>query len=190
MGQEGHGPGTQDGGPGTRDSGRQAFGDADQLVGAAHNHAAAAGGDQSFLLPAAQRPAHRKQRRPSHLREVLAGEREIDLDAGLDAAAGVAGEPEEGAGDTPLDPFGHQLAMLPSGESFVFTQFSGEPQCFLSAEQLLAELADAGFTPDPGVPLTEYNRRPYGALRAGGPPVIYECAFRYAGDATPIPIPL
>lgn len=65
------------------------------------------------------------------------------------------------------------------GEPFVFTEFSGEPQCFLTAEQLYAELAGAGFTPDPAVPLTEYNRRPEGTLRGGGPPVIYECAFRY-----------
>jgi ubiquinone/menaquinone biosynthesis C-methylase UbiE len=66
-----------------------------------------------------------------------------------------------------------------AGEPFVFTEFSGEPQCFLTAEQLISELAEAGFTPDPAVPLTEYNRRPECALRGGGPPVIYECAFRY-----------
>ena len=65
-----------------------------------------------------------------------------------------------------------------AGESFVFREFSGEPQCFLTAEQLFEELAAAGFQPDPGVPLTEYNRRPDGALAVGGPPVIYECAFR------------
>ena len=65
-----------------------------------------------------------------------------------------------------------------AGESFVFTEFSGEPQCFLTAGQLFEELAAAGFEPDPAVPLTEYNRRPDGALPVGGPPVIYECAFR------------
>jgi SAM-dependent methyltransferase len=65
------------------------------------------------------------------------------------------------------------------GESFVFTQFSGEPQCFLSEEQLLAELRLAGFEPDPALPLRELNRRPPGAIVAGGPPVIYEGAFRY-----------
>jgi SAM-dependent methyltransferase len=67
-----------------------------------------------------------------------------------------------------------------AGESFVFTEFSGEPQCFLTAGQLFEELAAAGFEPDPGVPLTEYNRRPDRALPGGGPPVIYECAFRLA----------
>ena len=70
-----------------------------------------------------------------------------------------------------------------ASESFVFTEFSGEPQVFLTAEQLYAELADAGFTPDPAVPLTEYNRRAEGAPRGGGPPVIYECAFRYSAAA-------
>ncbi len=71
------------------------------------------------------------------------------------------------------------------GEPFVFTQFSGEPQCFLTAEQLTSELAAAGFTPDPAVPLTEYNRPAAGA-RPVAPestpptrPVIYEAAFRF-----------
>jgi hypothetical protein len=67
-----------------------------------------------------------------------------------------------------------------AGEPFVYTQFSGTPQCFLTDAQLLAELAAAGFTPDTAVPLTEHNRRTAGALAsAGGPPVIYEAAFRY-----------
>ena len=35
------------------------------------------------------------------------------------------------------------------GETFVFTQFSGEPQCFLTAEQIVDELGSAGFVPDP-----------------------------------------
>jgi SAM-dependent methyltransferase len=63
------------------------------------------------------------------------------------------------------------------GETFVYTQFSGRPQIFLTAEQLVAELARAGFDPDPAVPLTEYNRPPSEALRTGAP-VIYEAAFR------------
>jgi SAM-dependent methyltransferase len=68
-----------------------------------------------------------------------------------------------------------------AGEPFVFTEFSGEPQCFLTEAQLVAELADAGFHADPASPLTELNRPPRGALRAGGPPVIYEGLFRHAG---------
>ena len=66
-----------------------------------------------------------------------------------------------------------------AGETFVFTQFSGRPQCFLTEAQLVSEMADAGFVPDPAVPLTEYNRPVAGMLRSGGGPVIYEAAFRY-----------
>ena len=64
-----------------------------------------------------------------------------------------------------------------AGEPFVFSQFSGEPQCFLTAAQLLAELGAAGFSRDPVVPLTEYNRPQSGVIRTGGP-VIWEAAFR------------
>jgi SAM-dependent methyltransferase len=71
------------------------------------------------------------------------------------------------------------VAPVP-GESFVFTQFSGEPQCFLTAEQIATELAGAGFTADPAYPLRELNR-PRAGLRTSGPPVIYEGVFRAAG---------
>lgn len=64
------------------------------------------------------------------------------------------------------------------GESFVFTQFSGQPQCFLTEQQLVSELGAAGFAPEPAVPLTEYNRPEPGTLRSGAPPVIYEAGFR------------
>lgn len=70
-----------------------------------------------------------------------------------------------------------------AGEPFVFTQFSGAPQCFLTAAQLIDELGLAGFLPDPAVPLTEYNRPPEGSRPVAGskgPPVIYEAAFRLA----------
>ena len=69
------------------------------------------------------------------------------------------------------------------GETFVFTQFSGEPQCFLTEQQLLGELREVGFTRDPTVPLRELNRRPPGMQMAGGPPVIYQAAFRYQQNA-------
>jgi len=67
------------------------------------------------------------------------------------------------------------------GEPFVFTEFSGQPQCFLTEEQLLEEMARVGFRADPAVPLTEYNRRPVTGVTLGGPPVIYEAAFRFLG---------
>ncbi|HQQ76441.1 MAG TPA: class I SAM-dependent methyltransferase [Thermoanaerobaculia bacterium] len=65
------------------------------------------------------------------------------------------------------------------GEPFVFTRFAGEPQCFLTEAEVLAELARGGFEKDPPGPLTEYNRPPAGAIARGGP-VIYEGTFRAA----------
>jgi ubiquinone/menaquinone biosynthesis C-methylase UbiE len=62
-----------------------------------------------------------------------------------------------------------------AGEAFVFTQFSGEPQCFLTEMELVAELGAAGFTPLG--PLAEHNRPRPGQLNPGGP-VIYEGTFR------------
>jgi SAM-dependent methyltransferase len=72
-----------------------------------------------------------------------------------------------------------QEATPVEGEDFVFTGFSGTPQCFLTAEQLIAELGTERFLPDPAAPLTEHNRPPAGGRRIGGPPVIYEATFRY-----------
>lgn len=67
-----------------------------------------------------------------------------------------------------------------SGESFVYTQFSGQPQCFLTEEQVGTELATAGFTRHPSHPLRELNR-PRDGVRTIGGPVIYEGIFR-CGD--------
>jgi SAM-dependent methyltransferase len=65
------------------------------------------------------------------------------------------------------------------GEGIVYTQFSGSPQVFLTREQLLDEMRDAGFDFDPDFPLREHNLPPPGQKRIGGPPVIYEAAFRF-----------
>jgi SAM-dependent methyltransferase len=67
------------------------------------------------------------------------------------------------------------------GEAFVFTRFSGEPQCFLTEHQLIAELGAAGFIPDGAVPLTEHNVRRPGIIGLPAVPVIYEAAFRFVG---------
>jgi SAM-dependent methyltransferase len=64
------------------------------------------------------------------------------------------------------------------GESFVFTQFSGQPQCFLTLDQLVDELDAVGFALDPALPVSEYNRRPLALPSVGGPPVIFEALFR------------
>jgi ubiquinone/menaquinone biosynthesis C-methylase UbiE len=63
-------------------------------------------------------------------------------------------------------------------ESFVFTQFSGQRQCFLTSEELVAELDAVGFSPDPLSPLRELNLPKPGTLYSGGAPVIYEGIFR------------
>ena len=68
-----------------------------------------------------------------------------------------------------------------AGETFVFTCFSGEPQVFLTKEQLIDELRQAGFDPDPGLPLRELNLPPPRQVRLGGPPVIFEGGFRFSG---------
>jgi SAM-dependent methyltransferase len=67
------------------------------------------------------------------------------------------------------------------GEPFAFTQFSGEPQCFLTESQLVDELAQAGFLFDPALPIRELNLPRPGQLQAGKVPVIFEAAFRRRG---------
>ena len=69
-------------------------------------------------------------------------------------------------------------AVPDSGESFVFSSWNGEPQCFHTEEELIAELAAVGFERDSGGPLTEYNAPRHGEVRlASGAPVIYEGTF-------------
>lgn len=65
-----------------------------------------------------------------------------------------------------------------SGEPFVFTQFSGQPQCFLTETELVAELGAVGFVPEPTFPLKEYNRPPARTLVTSTVPAIYEGVFR------------
>jgi SAM-dependent methyltransferase len=72
------------------------------------------------------------------------------------------------------------------GESFVFTQFSGQPQCFLTEDQIVAELGARGFAPDARLPLRELNRLPQGAIHTSTAPVIFEGLFRYGASATRI----
>jgi hypothetical protein len=71
------------------------------------------------------------------------------------------------------------------GESFVFIQFSGQPQCFLTGAQLVAEFGVVGFAPSLGIPFSEYNRPQPGTLRSGTPPVISEAAFVSSHDWKP-----
>ena len=73
--------------------------------------------------------------------------------------------------------FAARIAPVP-GESFVFTEFSGEPQCFLTEAQLDDELRRVGFMRDPAVPFHEYNLQKPRTLSTAKAPVIYEVAFR------------
>ena len=68
-----------------------------------------------------------------------------------------------------------------AGERFVFTEFSGSPQIFMTAEQLIDELGREGFQPDPDLPIREHNLPPPGQPRISGPPVIYEAGFIFTG---------
>jgi hypothetical protein len=65
-----------------------------------------------------------------------------------------------------------------AGESFIFTEFSGSPQVFLTEYQLVEQLGAAGFVPDPALPLRELNVPAPGEIRSAGTPVIYEAGFR------------
>jgi len=69
-----------------------------------------------------------------------------------------------------------EAALPDPGETFVFSSWNGDPHCFLTEDELIAELARAGFAPLES-PLAEYNRPVGGRLAVGGPPVIYEGRF-------------
>jgi SAM-dependent methyltransferase len=69
-----------------------------------------------------------------------------------------------------------------AGEPFVFTDFSGEPQVFLTEAQLLSELDAVGFRLEAGAVLRELNLpKPGELMPARRPPVIYEGIFRLRG---------
>lgn len=66
-----------------------------------------------------------------------------------------------------------------SDETIVFTQFSGQPQCFVTREQLTDMLGEAGFVLDETLPFTEHNRRSGGTVTHARTPVLFEAAFRF-----------
>jgi len=68
-----------------------------------------------------------------------------------------------------------------NGEEFIFTQFGGEPQCFLREEEIIRELQSVGFQRNSAEPLTEYNCPPPPYDKVQRPPVIYEGIFTRTG---------
>lgn len=151
------------------------------LAAARRGYGSHAGGDLHFALS----PMDRLPVRDRSIDLVIAhgiwnlARSSAEFRGGLGEAARVS---RPGAG---LFVFTFSRSTLPAGadpvagEDFVFTQFSGEPQCFLTREQLIAELGAAGFVQDAGDVLRELNLPPPGMMRSGNAPVIYEGTFRY-----------
>lgn len=64
------------------------------------------------------------------------------------------------------------------GETFVFSCWNGEPQCFLTEDQLLEELGRVGFYRESTEPLTEHNLPQRDTIHLPSrTPVIYEGTF-------------
>ena len=73
------------------------------------------------------------------------------------------------------------------GEPYAYREFSGQPQTFLTREQLVTELARVGFALDDGVPFVDHNTPPPGTVHVLRTPVLLEAAFRRTPDVTGVP---
>ena len=69
-----------------------------------------------------------------------------------------------------------------TGEQFVFTEFSGQRQTFLTGVQVIDVLGRHGFEPDLALSLRELNKPAGNVLRASRAPVFYEGLFRRIGS--------
>jgi ubiquinone/menaquinone biosynthesis C-methylase UbiE len=67
------------------------------------------------------------------------------------------------------------------GEPYAYTEFSGQPQTFLTRAQLVDELTRTGFDLDTSIPFEEHNTPPAGTVHALRTPVLLEAAFRFQG---------
>jgi SAM-dependent methyltransferase len=67
------------------------------------------------------------------------------------------------------------------GEPYAYTEFSGQPQTFLTKAQLVDELGASGFVLDDAIPFEEHNKPPAGTVHALRTPVLLEAAFRFRG---------
>lgn len=103
------------------------------------------------------------------------------------AVAGAARVAAPGAG---LFVFTFSRHTLPpdlapiDGEPYAYTEFSGQPQTFLTRAQLVGELAHAGFILDASIPFEEHNTPPAGTVHALRTPVLLEAAFRFTGASS------
>jgi SAM-dependent methyltransferase len=70
-----------------------------------------------------------------------------------------------------------------AGEPYAYTEFSGQPQTFLTKAQLVEELGAVGFVLDNAIPFEEHNQPPAGTVHALRTPVLLEAAFRFAGTS-------
>jgi SAM-dependent methyltransferase len=68
-----------------------------------------------------------------------------------------------------------------AGERFMFSEFSGQPQVFLTRDELVDELGAVGFELDDAIPFAEHNLPPPGTVHALRTPVLLEAAFRFTG---------
>jgi ubiquinone/menaquinone biosynthesis C-methylase UbiE len=66
-------------------------------------------------------------------------------------------------------------------QRYTFDLFSGQPQIFLTHDELIANMRAVGFVADPDFTARELNLPPDGRPRIGGAPVIFEAAFRFRG---------
>lgn len=64
-----------------------------------------------------------------------------------------------------------------AGQQFIFAGSNGAEHCYLTPDQLVSELAVAGFVDDPAFPPVEHNAPPAGAVRLTNSPVFLEAAF-------------
>ena len=68
-----------------------------------------------------------------------------------------------------------------AGEPYAYSEFSGQPQTFLTRGQLVTELERVGFVLDDTIPFEEHNLPPEGTVHALRTPVLLEAAFRFRG---------
>ena len=137
--------------------GGKVFRNPQQVTRLSHGDPPPSGADQPAVFPGTQRSADGKQRRPGHLRQILPGQRKIDLNSPFDLAAGLLRQPQQRSRDPPLDAFGHQLSML----TLKFVQTVRNHSCRVDGNrgELPHQLDDPGAIPRIGLGRLDGARR-------------------------------